>query len=89
VARGFFRIFAKEPVLYFSHRLLRSLGEMRECMEMEKLMFRGYVERGVELLKQRKQNLENGKEKPLTVEKKLENSLPFGNNFVFLQRTFR
>lgn len=62
---------------------------MRECMEMEKLMFRGYVERGVELLKQRKQNLENGKEKPLTVEEKLENSLPFGNNFVFLQRTFR
>ena len=46
------------------HRLLTAGAskEMRERMEMEDLMFRDYDERGVELLKQRKQLLENEKQ---------------------------
>ncbi len=46
------------------HRLLTAGAskEMRERMEMEELLFRDYDERGVELLKQRKQLAENKKQ---------------------------
>ena len=46
------------------HRLLSAGAsrEMREKMEMEDLMLRDYDERGVELLKQKKQLLENQKQ---------------------------
>ena len=46
------------------HRLLTAGAskEMRERMEMEELLFRDYDERGVELLKQRKQLQENEKQ---------------------------
>ena len=50
-----------EDLSLIVHRLLTAGAskEMRERMEMEDLMFRDYDERGIELLKQRKQLLEN------------------------------
>jgi hypothetical protein len=53
-----------EDLRLIFHRLLTAGAsrEMRERMEMEDLMFRDYDERGVELLKQKKQLLENQKQ---------------------------
>ena len=53
-----------EDLRLIFHRLLTAGAsrEMRERMEMEDLMLRDYDERGVELLKQKKQLLENQKQ---------------------------
>ena len=53
-----------EDLRLIFHRLLTAGAskEMRERMEMEELLFRDYDERGIELLKQRKQLVENEKQ---------------------------
>ena len=53
-----------EDLRLIFHRLLTAGAsrEMRERMEMEDLMLRDYDERGVELLKQKKQLQENEKQ---------------------------